>query len=177
MWRYRDVFYRSLGAILLLILTSAVFAKPLSPIQVSIEPLEFPVPGKPVQFVVRTKVSIDAENLQVIVNVPQGVVLTEGKLNWRGPVLKGEEKSLQFVVTSTTSATTSATMSATTSSEEQVIRVQAFIPGTDNSQLSATAFYRLGSAAHAVAAKASAVPDSRIVERAGRKIQEYELRP
>lgn len=172
MWRYRDVFYRSLGAILVLIFASAVFAKPLSPIQVSIEPLESPVPGKPVQFVVRTKVSIDAEDLQVIVNLPRGVVLNEGQLNWHGPVLKGDEKSLQFVVTSTNSAT----MSATTS-EEKVIQVYAFIPGTDNSQLSAAAFYRFGFTANAVAAKASAVPGSRIVERAGRKIQEYELRP
>lgn len=160
---------------------NSAMAKPLAPIQVSIEPVQSVVAGQPVEFAVRVRVSMDAENLHISVSVPPSVEITGGDLNWQGRLLRGEEKQLQFTAIANGHST-------------QTIEVRAFIvaqsPNDDAqntiaqerplAQFSAGAVYVMpfGGPVSAAAIQSSplntpAAP--RIVGRKGRRIAEYPL--
>jgi hypothetical protein len=174
--------------VLFALLSSVVGAKPLAPIQVSIEPAHAPVRGQPVEFVVRATVNMDMDSLQIAVSVPPSVTITSGESQWHGQLLKGEEKQLRFTAVATGNAV-------------QIIKARAFIVvggkapnGSQGSlsqdgnvsQFSASATYVWALDA-ARAASTQLAPQSlsplnslenpRIVQRNGRKIAEYPLRP
>lgn len=175
-------FMRSLCLAACGLMSAAALAKPLSPISITIEPAQPTVQGQPVEFIVRARVSMDAENLRINVLLPPTVKIISGELDWQGLLLKGEEKQLRFT--------------ATAGGAQQTIEARAFMvagsTGASDSQpvaaqdgpvarLSATAFYVWESGA-AKAASTQALPLNRVVtphirSRNGRNIAEYPLRP
>ena len=180
---FQDFLFVSLCLALCGLFSSMATAKPLSPVQVSIEPLQPAVQGQPVEFVVRAIVSMDAENLRIVVSVPPLVKITSGESQWQGELLKGEEKQLRFTALAGGSAV------HTIEARAYIIAGDLRPDGSQNgvnpdghfAQFSAAAVYSWSSGVASVAAT-QALPlnssvNSRIVERAGRKVAEYELRP
>jgi hypothetical protein len=155
-----------------------VSAKPLSPVQVSITPELTMEHGQVVEFVVRASVSMDAENVQITVSVPQSLRVLSGELQWQGPLMKGQEKQLRF--------TASVTETPAIASDEPMIQVYAAIISAiqeqgiqphDQTRLAASTFYLWQTGVSRVAATQAQPLNARVVERNGIKIQEYELRP
>lgn len=153
-------------------------AKPLSPVQVSITPSQSASQGQPVEFLVRATVTVDTENLQIVVSIPQALNLISGQLQWQGPLLKGREMQLRF--------TASLPPSANTMDETLLIQVRAAILAAaletdvqdrEKTRLAASAFYRWPTSAAKAVASQSLPLNSRVVERNGLKIQEYEVVP
>jgi hypothetical protein len=147
-------------------------------------PVQTTSPGQAIEFVVRASVTVDTEDLQLIVSVPQTVTVIGGKLHWQGALLNGQEKQLRF--------TASLSNAAVDTMDEILIQVQAAIISSASSvtaaaetdvktpnpsQLAASAFYRWPSGVAKAAAIQSLPLNSRIVDRSGLKIHEYELRP
>lgn len=160
------------------VFTAFAIAKPLVPVQVSITPLQSVGQGQVVEFVVSATVNIDADNLQMVVSLPQTLQLVSGELQWRGSLRKGVEKQLNFAARlSDTSRNTAG---------DPLIEVRAVLAGAaqpentnsrPQTRLAASAFYRWHSGI-ARAATIEALPlNSRVVTRNGIKIQEYPLRP
>ena len=181
---YQSILIKTLCITLCGIFSCVAGAKPLSPVQVSIMPAKSSETGQAIEFVVRVSVTMDTENLQLTVSVPQRITIVDGELHWQGALLKGQEKQLRF--------TASLTDTAADARDDTVIQVLAAVVNSaasmtsageadgkirNSGQLAASAFYRWQTGA----AKASAVQvlplNSHVVDRGGLKIQEYELRP
>ena len=79
-------------------------AKPLPPIQVTIEPTQAglqPVdikPGDTVEFSVTARAHSDAQDMRIAIKILGGAVLVSGETSWSGPVAKNAEKSLILTV-------------------------------------------------------------------------------
>ena len=180
------------------VFSSLALAKPLSPVQVSITPSQPPASGQPMEFVVRATTSMDADNLRIEISVPRPINVLSGELDWQGPLLKGQEKQLRFtailpgnvdpindgpliqvraaIIAQAGAEQTNAQQINVQQANVQQINVQQANAQQGFSQLGASAFY-LWQTAVARAAYKSRPVNSRVVERDGRKIQEYELRP
>jgi hypothetical protein len=140
-------------------------------------PAQPPEPGQAAEFVVRASVSMDTDNLQILVSVPQGLNVLSGELQWQGPLLKGQEKILHF--------TASLANTSAIAGDDSLIQVQAAIVATaqetavqarNHTRLAASAFYRWQTGVVSAAAMKSTPLNVRLVDRDGLKIQEYELR-
>ena len=152
-------------------------AKPLSPVQVSITPVETAQQGSVVEFIVRASVTVDVENVQITVSVPSTLNVLSGELNWLGPLSKSQEKQLRF--------TASLRDTPANTVDEFVIQVYAAIlpappqgaqaQTQEYAQLAARAFYRWPTAVTQAAATQVKPLNSRVAERHGKKIKEYEL--
>jgi hypothetical protein len=138
-------------------------AKPLSPIEVSIEPVQTFVAGEPVAFEVRARVNVDAQGLVIQVDSPPGMVLHSGELSWRGDLPKGHTQVMTFT----------ATLPADTS---QPISVRAVIEGSGGSQLSSIgSFDPRGADATTVSPLSHGLSKPAATTREGRPVVEYEL--
>jgi hypothetical protein len=181
---YQSILIKALCVTLCGIFSCVASAKPLSPVKVSIMPAKTSGPGQTIEFVVRASVTMDTENLQLTVSVPQAITVLDGELHWQGVLLKGQEKQLRF--------TASLTDTAANTRDDTLIKVLAAIVNSATSitsaaeadvktrnsgQLAASAFYRWQTGAAKAAAVQSLPLNSRVVDRSGLKIQEYELRP
>ena len=97
-------FLRVLSALALLIPPVAYSAKPQSPLQVSIAPVQSGLvataikPGDVVEFKIIGKSFADADELNIKVELHGGVALLSGETSWTGPTKKGEDKSLLITV-------------------------------------------------------------------------------
>ena len=166
------------GIVFFAVAPSIVSAKPLSPVQVSITAEQTIEPGQAVEFVVRASVTMDAENVQIIVSVPASLSVLGGDLQWQGPLVKGQEKQLRF--------TASFSESPVNVGDDPLIQVYAAIRATtqarsiqsdDHTRLAANAFYRWQTGVSRAASAQDQPLHTRVVERHGIKIQEYQLRP
>jgi hypothetical protein len=76
----------------------ALAAKPLPPLKVVIEPEKSPKAGETVKFFVKAYPKIDSGNFKLWVEIPKGIELVSGALEWSGEVKKGEEYILTFTI-------------------------------------------------------------------------------
>jgi hypothetical protein len=181
----KDLLFQCVWLAPLALISSLVGAKPLPPIQVGIEAVNQVQSGQPVEFIVRATVNTDVDNLQITVIVPPTVKITSGEWHWRGQLLKGEEKQLRFTAISDGAANRAIEARASiivengTSNGDQNSASQA----GNVSQLAASATYVWESgSARATATATQALPlgpldTPRVVERDGRKIAEYKIKP
>ena len=79
-------------------------AKPRSPLQVAISPVQSGLvaanikPGDVVEFKIIGKTFADADELNINVELHGGVALVSGEISWTGPASKGEDKTLLITV-------------------------------------------------------------------------------
>ena len=71
-------------------------AKPQSPVTVSIQAVKESPDGNAIDFVVSATSQINAQQFALIVYPPKDMQLTGGALSWRGPLQRGQSKTLQF---------------------------------------------------------------------------------
>jgi hypothetical protein len=181
--RFEKVLVKCLCIGLCALFTTLAGAKPLSPIQVSIMPANTPAQGQPVQFVVRATVTMDADNVHILVSVPESLQVLDGELQWQGPLSKGQETFLRFSVI--------LSESSTALEEAPLIQVQAAVlsgaqfggnQGNALGRLAASAHYvwQTGLANVAASSKTSRLNSrlkSRVVKGNGITVHEFELRP
>jgi hypothetical protein len=175
---FQKVLLKCLCIALCGIFSTLASAKPLSPVQVSITPSKAYSPGQPVEFVVRATVTMDTERVRVLVSVPATLNVLSGELQWQGPLLKGQQQLLRFTVSLAEDATPFET--------DPLIQVQAAVISglqgnalaQSHGRLAASASYLWQTGVARAAASRQALPlNSRVAERNGITIQEYELRP
>jgi hypothetical protein len=154
---------------------------------VGITPSQSVAQGKPVEFMVRATVNMNADNVRIQVTIPATLEVLSGELQWQGPLLKGEEKLLRFTAIL---AETSAVLE-----DDPVIHVQAAVLSAVYSgdaqsqvhgQLAANAAYVWQTGVSTAARQALSLDSSsqksrdqtsRVVERNGITLKEYPLRP
>ena len=78
--------------------------KPRSPLQVSISPVQSGLapadikPGDAVELKIAATSFVDADELNINIELQGGVELLSGAASWKGPAIKGEAKSLLITV-------------------------------------------------------------------------------
>lgn len=154
-------------------------AKPLSPVDVTIAPLQAPRQGKPVEFELRAAVSRDTDNLQISISVPPSVKLLSGELSWQGALLQGQEKRLRFTAILPAPAMAN-DADVLIQADASVTEPQAGSTGHEHARLGANAAYHWQAGGETAASATHSAPQTaptgaRMARRNGITIREYKL--
>lgn len=156
-------------ALVIAILTGSSYlayaAKPLSPIQVNIEPVQAGIasanirPGDIVELRIVSKSFVDAGELAIRCYLHGGAVLLAGETTWIGPVKKGDVKTLLITVRAPRHGI-------------GVVRARAAMSPSIGASFAAEAEFRLGPD---VANKPAPMPEIKR-DHKGREIKEYRIK-
>lgn len=138
--------------------------KPKPPVQISISPVNTSIapadikPGDAVELKVAASSRIEAQKMEIKIDITGGAELVSGETEWSGPVAKNGEKILVI------------TVRAPLKGQGQV-KATAVIPVSGGTSFAATASYSLGEEKKKDKPKPPAKKDSK-----GRDIIEYKVR-
>ena len=138
--------------------------KPKPPVQIAIYPINASIvptyirPGDTVEFKIKASSRIEAQKMEIKVDLAGGAELVSGETEWSGPIAKNGEKSLVI------------TVRAPLKGHGQ-IKAKAVTPGSGGTSFAATASYSLGEEKKESKPKPPAKKDSK-----GRDIREYKVR-
>lgn len=139
-------------------------AKPRSPLQVAISPVQSGLvaadikPGDVVEFKIIGKTFADADELNIKVELHGGVALLSGETSWTGPANKGEDNTLLITVRAPKHG-------------NGWIKARIAMPPTSGASFAAEAEYLLGMSAQK---KPIPVPEIK-KDHKGREIREYRV--
>lgn len=136
--------------------------KPQSPISVDIQYQSAAVAGQVIEFTVQVSSAVDADLVNVQIELPEGSAVHAGELSWHGALYHDEIKQISLRVKLPVRVV-------------QPIIASAAIGEFASAQFAGRAIYVIetGSVLHAAAVTE---PKARTVMRDGVRIQEYELR-
>lgn len=77
---------------------SSVHSKPGVPVSINIEALDAVIAGSSVSFVVTAMSKVNAEVMQINVQVPTSMQVVSGELSWRGKVSAHQKVDLNFTL-------------------------------------------------------------------------------
>lgn len=83
---------------LLGIFSSAEAIKPLPPVQLSL--LEARLSDKESRLILTATANVDSSQVQLSIDLPPDLVLTEGEESWEGPLKKGASQTIEMIVES-----------------------------------------------------------------------------
>lgn len=138
--------------------------KPRPPVQISISPVNTSVtpadikPGDTVEFKVAASSRIEAQKMEIKVDLIGGAELVSGETEWSGPIAKNGEKSLIITVRAPFKG-------------HGRIKAKAVIPVSEGTSFAAAASYTLGEEEKKEKARPPAKKDSK-----GRDIREYKVK-
>ena len=136
--------------------------KPMSPIRVDIVYPSQAVAGQSFEFDVTVHSAVDANVVNLQIELPDGSNLEAGNLSWSGTLVRDEEKSFNVKVL------------LPANFSQQVIVASAVIGTFEAPQFSARAIYQASS--RTVVHAAASTSNSRTVMRNGRRVVEHTLR-
>lgn len=141
--------------------TSSLAPKPRSPVSVDIQYTAPAVAGQTFEFTVLVSTAVDADLVNVQIELPAGSVVQTGNLTWSGALYRDEVKQLNLQV-------------KLPERIAQPVIASAVIGEFDAAQFGGRAIYEIssGTVFHAAAAT-TAKP--RTVMREGKRVQEYAL--
>lgn len=138
--------------------------KPKPPVQISISPVNTSIapadikPGDTVEFKILASSRIEAQKMEIKVDIAGGAELVSGETEWSGPVAKNGEKSLAITVRVPLKG-------------HGRIKAKAVIPVSEGTSFAAAASYTLGEEEKKEKVKPPVKKDSK-----GRDIREYKVK-
>ena len=121
---------------------------------------------------------MDTERVRIQVSVPATLNVLSGELQWQGPLLKGQQKLLRFTASLAEASAPLETIPLIQVQAAVVSGLQGNAPAQSQGRLAASASYLWQTGVARAAASRQTLPlNSRVAERNGITIQEYELRP
>lgn len=138
--------------------------KPKPPVQITISPVNTTIaptnikPGDVVEFKITASSHIEAQKMEIRVDLIGGAELVSGETEWNGPVAGNEEKSLVITVRAPLKG-------------HGRIRAKAVIPVSEGTSFAAATSYALGGEEKKEKPRPPAKKDSK-----GRDIREYKVR-
>lgn len=142
---------------------SSLVPKPRSPVSVDIQYVTPAVAGQSFEFTVLVSTAVDADIVNVQIELPSGSVLQDGALSWQGTLYRDETRRFNLRVVLPQRIT-------------QPVIASAAIGELASAQFAGRAIYQIesDSVLHAAATTASAAKP-RTVLREGERVQEYAL--